>query len=239
MKIRIKFEKTGAMKFVGHLDIMRYFQRALRRADIDIAYTEGFSPHPIMSFALPLGVGTESKGEYFDIRVHTTKSSKEAIEAINAQMAEGVVITSYKKLPDDAKKSMAMVEAADYELTYRDEYEPDFDWQTRLLEFYNQSAITIVKQTKKSERELDLKPLIFELKVDDKKIYMKLKAGSVDNIKPQLVMDAFHQFCGIERPAFALNCMRLDLFAISNKDDNKNKNLEFIALDAFGEDIYE
>lgn len=57
MKIRIKFSKQGAMKFIGHLDTMRYFQKAMRRADVDIRYSEGFSPHQIMSFAAPLGVG--------------------------------------------------------------------------------------------------------------------------------------------------------------------------------------
>ena len=56
MKVRIKFRKQGVMKFIGHLDVMRYFQKAIRRADIDIAYTEGFSPHMILSFAAPLGV---------------------------------------------------------------------------------------------------------------------------------------------------------------------------------------
>ncbi|MCI6205225.1 MAG: TIGR03936 family radical SAM-associated protein, partial [Lachnospiraceae bacterium] len=63
MKIRIKFRKWGAMKFIGHLDMMRYFQKAVRRANIDICYSEGYSPHQIMSFAAPLGVGITSDGE--------------------------------------------------------------------------------------------------------------------------------------------------------------------------------
>ena len=62
LKIRIKFAKEGTMKFIGHLDIMRYFQKVMRRADVDIRYSEGFSPHQIMSFAAPLGVGLESRG---------------------------------------------------------------------------------------------------------------------------------------------------------------------------------
>ena len=62
MKIRIKFSKYGNMKFIGHLDVMRYFQKAIRRADVDIRYSGGFSPHQIMSFAAPLGVGITSNG---------------------------------------------------------------------------------------------------------------------------------------------------------------------------------
>ena len=69
MKIRIKFRKYGNMKFIGHLDVMRYFQKAIRRADVGIRYSEGFSPHQIMSFAAPLGVGITSEGEYLDIEV--------------------------------------------------------------------------------------------------------------------------------------------------------------------------
>lgn len=72
MRIRIKFKKYGAMKFIGHLDMMRYFQKAMRRAEIDICYSEGFSPHQIMSFAAPLGVGITSDGEYLDIEVNST-----------------------------------------------------------------------------------------------------------------------------------------------------------------------
>ena len=101
MKIRIRFAKYGVMKFVGHLDMMRYFQKAIRRAGIDIAYTAGFSPHQIMSFAAPLGVGLTSDSEYVDIEVNSTGSSKEAVSALNAVMADGVEVKSYRKLPDD------------------------------------------------------------------------------------------------------------------------------------------
>ena len=104
MKIRIKFRKQGAVKFVGHLDIMRYFQKVMRRADVDIRYSEGFSPHQIMSFAAPLGVGLTSNGEYVDIEVNSTESSQEMVSRINAANVEGITVTSYRKLPDSAKK---------------------------------------------------------------------------------------------------------------------------------------
>ena len=68
MKIRIKFSKQGAMKFIGHLDTMRYFQKAMRRADVDIRYSEGFSPHQIMSFAAPLGVGSPEAASIWILR---------------------------------------------------------------------------------------------------------------------------------------------------------------------------
>ena len=70
MKLRIQFSKYGPLRFIGHLDVMRFFQKAIRRAGIDIAYSSGFSPHQIMSFASPLGLGVESRGEYLDIQVN-------------------------------------------------------------------------------------------------------------------------------------------------------------------------
>ena len=93
MKIRIRFRKYGVMKFIGHLDVMRYFQKAMRRAHIDICYSEGFSPHQIMSFAAPLGVGITSDGEYMDIEVHTSASTEESLRALNGVMVEGVECT--------------------------------------------------------------------------------------------------------------------------------------------------
>ena len=98
MRIRIKFRKYGVMRFIGHLDIMRYFQKAMRRANIDIAYSEGFSPHQIMSFAAPLGVGITSDGEYLDIEAKSTKSTQESIAALNAVMVDGIEITQYVAL---------------------------------------------------------------------------------------------------------------------------------------------
>ena len=89
MKIRIKFRKYGTMKFIGHLDVMRYFQKAIRRSEVNIRYSEGFSPHQIMSFAAPLGVGITSKGEYVDIEVLDTENSKKMIDRLNAVMSEG------------------------------------------------------------------------------------------------------------------------------------------------------
>ena len=120
MKIRIKFKKWGCMKFIGHLDMMRFFQKAIRRANIDIKYSEGYSAHQIMSFAAPLGVGITSDGEYFDIEVLSTESSKKSLDALNAQMVDGVEVTGYVELPEKAKTAMSIVAAADYYLSYKD-----------------------------------------------------------------------------------------------------------------------
>ncbi len=121
MKVRIKFSKQGNLRFVGHLDMMRYFQKAFRRSGLPISYSEGFSPHQIMSFAAPLGMGLEGLGEYFDIRVPdegTPVGSDEAMERLNQEMAEGLEILSYLAIPDNTGNCMAAVHAADYTVRF-------------------------------------------------------------------------------------------------------------------------
>ena len=170
MKIRIKFRKYGVMKFIGHLDIMRYFQKAMRRADIDICYSEGFSPHQIMSFAAPLGVGITSDGEYLDIEVHSSKSTRETLADLNSTMVEGVEITGYVKLPDNAKTAMSLVAAADYRLFFKEGYDIPFtksEAEQAIEAYFTKPAeVLITKQTKKSEKIMDLKQLVYEFKAE-------------------------------------------------------------------------
>ena len=109
MKVRIKFSKEGPIKFIGHLDVMRYFQKAIRRADIDIAYTTGFSPHQIMSFASPLSVGHESIGEYFDVELHSIVSEEDMKNRLNSVMVEGIQIQDVAVLDDKEGNAMASV----------------------------------------------------------------------------------------------------------------------------------
>ena len=144
------------MKFIGHLDIMRFFQKAIRRSDIDICYSEGFSPHQIMSFAAPLGVGLTSDGEYVDIEVHTSRPSRESMDALNAAMVDGMEITGYVQLPDNAKTAMSIVSAADYEIYYKDGYGCPCTYgqlQEQVRLFYEEpEEILITKKNKKKRK---------------------------------------------------------------------------------------
>ena len=239
MKIRIKFRKWGSMKFIGHLDMMRYFQKVMRRADVDIRYSEGFSPHQIMSFAAPLGVGITSDGEYFDIEVHSTKSSTEMIADLNATMVDGVEIIGYVALPDTAKPAMSIVSAADYVLSYKEGYETPYsfeEWKTKIEElFTSQNTFTIIKKTKKSEREVDLKPLVYGFEVIEKDgkpaFYINVSTGSVDNIKPELLLSSIYEKLGLEYNESAIAIHRKDVYAL-----NENTK-QYVSLLDLGESI--
>ena len=120
MKVRIKFSKEGPVKFVGHLDTMRYFQKAIRRANLPVAFSGGYSPHMIMSFASPLGIGLTSDGEYFDIELTEAIDSKTAVKRMNEVSIEGIEIISFRKIPDDKKQTgMTILAGADYLVSVR------------------------------------------------------------------------------------------------------------------------
>jgi len=223
------------MKFIGHLDIMRYFQKAMRRAEIDIAYSEGFSPHQVMSFAAPLGVGLTSEGEYLDIEVGMCLSSADAINRLNAVMVDGMKVLTFKKLPDDSGNAMSIVAAADYRVMFREGISlvPDVELEAKLAEFYNRNEIVILKKTKKSEKEVDIKPMVYSLSAKDGVISMQLATGSVNNLKPELLMEAFAAYLGKELGEFAIMVHRVDVYADLGDENNR----ELVSLGDLGEDI--
>lgn len=219
------------MKFVGHLDIMRYFQKVMRRADVDIAYSEGFSPHQKMSFAAPLGVGLISRGEYFDIEVNSTESSGRMVDRLNAVMVEGMKVISYRLLPETSKNAMSIVAAADYLVRFRGEAKPCSGMEERFREFMSQDKIEVVKTTKKGESLADIRPMILAYDVTDG-FFLKLATGSESNLKPELVMQAFCEYLGVEQKPFSILSERLEIYG-------KGEDGELIALEDFGENIWE
>lgn len=226
MKTRIKFSKEGNLRFVGHLDMMRYFQKANRRAELPVAYSEGFHPHQIMSFAAPLGMGLEGKAEYFDLRITEEGAaglhSEEAKALLNREMAEGVKILSFLKLPDDSPNCMSIVHAADYEIFFRASATEDLiagqfsdgaayralsEAERELLcaaidSLLSQSEITVEKTGKKGKlRELDIRPMIHSLRLEDNRLCCTVAQGSEANLKPELLLSAL--FASEEGRSFA------------------------------------
>ena len=223
------------MKFIGHLDTMRYFQKAMRRAGVDIVYTEGFSPHQKMSFAAPLGVGILSEGEYMDIEVHSVPSGRSLLESLNQAMVEGMEVVSCKLLPEGSGKAMALVAAADYALRFRQGYEPEsFEaFADAFSAFISRPELPVTKSTKKGERTLDLKPLIYHASIQGQTILLSLCTGSTDNVKPELVMETFYRSQDKEMPEFAFEITRLEIYA----DIGINGERKLVSLDELGQDI--
>lgn len=234
MKVRIKFSKEGPVKFVGHLDTMRYFQKAIRRAELPVAFSGGFSPHMIMSFAAPLGVGTTSLGEYFDIELAERMPTAEITRRLEETMCEGMHVLSARQVEDGkAGKAMSLVAAADYLVEFREGKEPEPEWKSRIGEFLSQSQILVSKKTKRSEKQVDIRPYIYKMELQDNKIFYKLAAASANYTKPELVTETFFRWLGVELMPFACSIQRLEVYA----DNGSDGGHDFVTLEALGEEV--
>ena len=159
MKTRMRFVKCGSMKFIGHLDCMRFFQKAIRRAKLDVAYSKGYSPHQLMSFASPLGVGVTSDGEYIDVEFYSLPdlSLPDLVTYLNQFMTDEIFVTDIEIMPDGFKNSMSLLIAADYMVVEKEAGVFPENWQEKWLSFMEQQEIVIEKKTKKSVKEVDIK----------------------------------------------------------------------------------
>lgn len=238
MKVRVKFEKYGCMRFIGHLDVMRFFQKLMRRAEIPVAYTAGYSPHMIMSFASPLGIGLTSEGEYMDIELSAPIDGREAVRRMNAQTVEGIRILSFRQIPDTKKSSaMTILSAADYSVTLREGSLPE-RWEHSFENFMGLPEIRVVKQTKRSETEMDIRPMIYDWRIEKNSVFLKLAAGSTNNLKPDLVMDSFMNYflesCEDENgTTIAFSFHRLEMYTDSGTEETQ----KWISLENLGENI--
>ncbi len=214
IRYRIKFSKHSGMIFIGHLDLMRYFQKAIRRSGIPIAYSKGFSPHQIMSFAAPLGVGKFTNGDYMDIELLTETDTGVIKNRLSQTMSEGVEILNVVKLPDNADNAMATLFASGFTIRFRKGHENCLDTVLakadainknhrfeHFEEFLSQEHIIYHKVTKKSEIDLDLKEGLYEHKVQPEEyVYVIMNTSSSGSIKPIHLMEAYADYVGVHHP---------------------------------------
>lgn len=219
MKLRIKYTKTGVLRFIGHLDVMRLFQKAIRRAKLEVSYSKGFSPHQIISFAAPMPLGMTSEGEYFDGEFDRITSTEDMMKRLNDTLPEGVSVIDIVILDEGAKPSMSIVSASDYYIYRNEECESDniAILQDAVEKFMAQDAVMIMRKTKTKEEMADIKPAIYDLKVKNNGIYMLLASGSAYNLKPELVVSALCDTAGIEYNRYDYMVHRLETY-MGDKD---------------------
>lgn len=194
IKLRVKFKKNSLIRYISHLDLMRLFQRAFRRADIPVEYSQGYNPRPKFSFATALSLGTTSDGEYMDIELTEQISPEDFIEQMNNVLPEGVRISKAYYNEDD-KSLMAIIKWSSYILELRllkemsKENIVDF-----INDFLNKDEILIAKRKKKKGRhilkEVDISERISNIDfmlIEDNKLILKtlLMTGSSGNLKPE------------------------------------------------------
>ena len=209
--LRATFKKGEALRYTGHLDILRTFVRGMRRAEIPFKYSEGFNPHAVMSFALPLGVGTTSDCEIVEIQMKEKISPDEFIRAVNEKMPpEGIEVLTAEY--SDTKTPVIV--RAEYVIEYENDNPLDYGEIDNAL---SGKEILIEKKSKRQIKEINLSDHIFESRVeakDEKRftLYITVSAGNLFNIKPQLLTDGIKSVCPSFNPVLSLPCRKKFIF---------------------------
>lgn len=188
-KFRIQFTKFGDMKYVSHLDMIRLFTRMFHRAELPIAYSQGFNPHPKMSVLLPISVGFESSCEYLDAEFENTVSMLDCLKKLKSATPLGLEIPQICELNETSKKPKE-IRYASYDI------KTDCEITTEKLEaFLELDSIEVVKKTKRSEGIADIRPDILDICLKDNLSFSAIiSAGSEANLKPDLLIESMKKY---------------------------------------------
>lgn len=167
MKKRVYFDKFGEMKFISHLDLLRFFDRLLKKSQIPVKYSQGFHPRPKMSFGSPVSLGTEAYDELMDFELESPMSNEEVFERLNSSNVMGFRVNKVEEVP---RKSSIMEEYTImiYEI---EGSEKDI---LKLEELLNRDEIVEVKEKKGKIVTRDLKVRVKSFKRDNNKIVMEI-----------------------------------------------------------------
>ena len=193
IKYRFCYEKFGDAKYVSHLDLIRLFSRAFKRAGIPLTYSEGFNPHPKLAIGLPLSVGVTSECEYMDAETDR-RLTMEDFKELNRKMPIGIQFSAMGERALGTKK-LSDISYAVYRVTARCTKISG----EALQEFLQKEQILIEKKTKRKEEEADILPDIGTLGIESETetglvFSMTLAAGPSANLKPDLVLSAMAQY---------------------------------------------
>lgn len=201
--IRFAYEVRGVVKFLSHLDILKLFNRALLRAGLPVAYSEGFNPHAKISFGPPRGVGQEGLREYCDLQLKECElTAAEVCERLDSALPKGVRVLEGRFLaPGEHKPAlMAAINLAVYEASFGDMDDMDdmYDmdnggWEYlrfRLAEFTAADKVEVVRHhPKKRDKVIDLKAGVGRLELCGERLVLEIPFGADGSVKPVEVLD--------------------------------------------------
>jgi len=213
-KRRIKFTKLGMAKFISHLDLLRTFTRSVTRAGLPVKYSNGFNPHQIITFSLPLSVGVTSEAEYVDIDFDDSVSNEEIKEKLGKALPPDMKVLSVG-LPEISANDIC---AAEYIIEF---FDVGFT-EEKLNAFFEEKELPVIKKTKKGEKEVNLKDFIksyeiLEISENFSKIKIVLSAGGSENIKPSVFTGKLLGYMKAD-PETRVYPHRTEIFYLSGKE---------------------
>ena len=198
MRAMIRFGKQPRLRFISHLDLQRFFQRALNRTGLPVTYTQGFNPHAIMSFGSALALGWTSEYEILDVKLSVPMGRKRTEEAMRQALPEDLPVLEVRMVDDRHPAPMAMVRASDYEIALSGENAGEV--LDAVDAFLASEQVMAVRKTKSGEKEIDIRPLAISLERAGDVLLARLKLTETDTLKPDLLVNSLAKLAGVEPP---------------------------------------
>lgn len=215
----LKFSKEKNLKYISHLDLLRVFQRAFKRAHIRLRYSQGFNPHAKIGFGQPLSLGSESTGEYMEFETAEDGSPEEYLTSLSECMPEGIRLFSCIRLKEEGKTSLAAAVAyASYVVKFRGSEETGSALSGGLKEYIRQESVICRKTNKKKKIvETNIRPMILSLSEaragEGENVYaMTLQTGNGGNLNPEMLVRSFCEFCGVEYQRHQWDYRRTEMY---------------------------
>ncbi len=207
MRALIRFGKRDRLRFISHLDLQRFFQRAVNRTGLPVAWSQGFNPHPVMSFGSALALGWTSEYEVIDIKLSAPMGRRRTEDAVRAALPEDLPVLEARMVDDKHPAPMALVRMSDYSITLEGaDAQRVYDQVPAFLE---REHIMAIKKTKSGEKEIDIRPLALALEKTDGGLYARLMLTEQNTLKPDLLVKALADMAGVGVPETRIHRLML------------------------------
>ena len=197
MKMIVVFEKSPRLRHIGHLDLMRAMQRALRRSGLPLRYSQGFNPHILLTFAAPLSVGMPGKREIMEVPIEGDMTGEAFLTKLSAALPPDLPAISAVPVDDRHPAPMALLTAAIYQAEL--ETVPEGFSET-VDKYLAQKEIPAIRKTKTGMKPCDIRPMIYGLSLNGNTLTMVLALCEQATCKPDLLLSSLFEFAQTERP---------------------------------------
>lgn len=196
MRMLFEFGKTGRLRFISHLDLQRFMQRALRRTDLPVAYSQGFNPHPQMAFASALAMGWSSDVELLDVKLTEEIDEGHAREQLDRALPPEMPVYRARLVGDRFPALMARLIWADYRIELSGH---DVEPLLNAVEGYMaEESVMALRKTKSGEKEADVRKMTGSLRAEESTLYARLMLTEMATLKPDLLMSVLAKRAGAE-----------------------------------------
>lgn len=213
IKYRLEFSKTDRMIFIGHLDLLKLFQRTIKRSKLPIGYSWGYNPHQLITFAIPLPLGMSSVGEIVDIQLTHKMDCNEIKDRLNSVLPEGISILKAMEMDFHDTSCAAAVAYADYYITLDKRIDNFKETVNSIME---KEEINIERTVKKKTKTVNIRPLINYMSVDNDgdvtELCCNIATGSQGNLKPDVLLEYIYSLMGEDFDIIKIDILRGTLY---------------------------